>query len=177
MSIVAFGPNTLRLAGRCFDEVVLHTFFADETVVRCVETVRAAAEEAGRDPADVRVWSCLATVGDHLPYEDRLMKMVGRLATYLQIYGDLLVRTNRWDPAALQRFRGSPVVAGRRGAIDAGASDRGARAPGGGDPRGVARARAPPARPSSALKRCSVSSTWAVTASSCTAPPPRSWSR
>ena len=122
MSIVAFGPNTLRLAGRCFDEVVLHTFFADETVVRCVETVRAAAEEAGRDPADVRVWSCLATVGDHLPYGDRLMKMVGRLATYLQIYGDLLVRTNRWDPAALQRFQGSPVMAGRRGAIDAGAS-------------------------------------------------------
>ena len=102
--------------------MVLHTFFADETVVRCVETVRAAAEEAGRDPADVRVWSCLATVGDHLPYEARLMKMVGRLATYVQIYGDLLVRTNRWDPAALQRFQGSPVMAGRRGAIDAGAS-------------------------------------------------------
>ena len=34
-----------------------------------------------------------------------MMKMVGRLATYLQVYGDLMVRTNRWDPAALQRFR------------------------------------------------------------------------
>ena len=62
MSIVAFGPNTLGLAGRCFDEVVLHTFFADETVVRCTETVRAAAEQAGRDPAEVRV-VCLP-VGD-----------------------------------------------------------------------------------------------------------------
>ena len=122
MSIAGFGPNTLKLAGRCFDEVVLHTFFADETVVRCTETVRAAAEQAGRDPAEVRVWSCLATVGDHVTYEARMMKMVGRLATYLQAYGDLMVRTNRWDPAALQRFRESPPMAGRRGAVDAGAS-------------------------------------------------------
>ena len=122
MSLAAFGENTLKLAGRCFDEVILHTYFTDETVVRCVETVRAAAEQAGRDPAGVRVWSCLATVGDHLPYEARLMKTVGRLATYLQGYGELLVNTNRWDLGGLQRFRESPVVAGYRGAIDAGAS-------------------------------------------------------
>ena len=32
------------------------------------------------------------------------------------------MRTNRWDAAALQRFRDSPVVTGRRGAIDAEAS-------------------------------------------------------
>ena len=122
MSLAAFGENTLRLAGRCFDEVVLHTYFADETVVRCVETVRSAAEQAGRDPAEVRVWSCLATVGDHLPYEARMMKTVGRLATYLQGYGELMVTTNRWELAALLRFRDSPPMAGRRGAIDAGAS-------------------------------------------------------
>ena len=122
MSLAAFGQNTLGLAGRCFDEVILHTYFTDETVVRCVEAVRSAAERAGRNPSDVRVWSCFATVGDHLPYEDRMMKTVGRLATYLQGYGELLVSTNRWDPAALQRFREHPVVAGHRGAIDAGAS-------------------------------------------------------
>ena len=29
MGIVAFGPETLQLAGRCFDEVVLHTYFTD----------------------------------------------------------------------------------------------------------------------------------------------------
>jgi alkanesulfonate monooxygenase SsuD/methylene tetrahydromethanopterin reductase-like flavin-dependent oxidoreductase (luciferase family) len=40
----------------------------------------------------------------------RLRKLVGRLATYLQAYGDLLVRTNRWDPAVLQRFRDDEVV-------------------------------------------------------------------
>jgi probable F420-dependent oxidoreductase len=110
MSIVALGPNTLALGGRAFDEVVLHTYFTDETTARCVQIVKRAAEQAGRDPASVRVWSCFATVGDHLPEDQRLMKTVGRLGTYLQGYGDLLVRTNGWDPAVLERFRSDEVV-------------------------------------------------------------------
>lgn len=110
LSIVAFGPNTLELGGRCFDEVVLHTYFTDETTQRCVRAVKDAAERAGRDPADVRVWSCFATIGDHIPQDKRLMKTVGRLGTYLQGYGDLLVRTNGWDPAVLERFRADAVV-------------------------------------------------------------------
>ena len=114
MSLSCFGENSLRLGGRCFDEVILHTFFPDETVVRCVETVKSAAEQAGRDPDDVLVWSCLATVSDEVPYEKRLMKTVGRLASYLQGYGDLLVRTNRWDPAALEPFLADEVVAKHR---------------------------------------------------------------
>ena len=36
MTLTAFGPNSLALAGRCFDAVVLHTFFTDETTARCV---------------------------------------------------------------------------------------------------------------------------------------------
>ena len=63
MGIVAFGDNTLELAGRCFDEVVLHTFFTDETTAHCVQTVKRAAEKAGRNPDDVKVWSCYATIG------------------------------------------------------------------------------------------------------------------
>src|SRR5688500_13300853 len=58
MGLVAFGPNTLELAGRSFDEVVLHTYFTDEATTRCVATVKAAAEQAGRDPDSVKVWSC-----------------------------------------------------------------------------------------------------------------------
>ena len=118
LGLVAFGPNSLALGGRAFDQVVLHTFFTDETTVRCVETVKRAAETAGRDPAAVQVWSCFATIGDHLPEPVRLKKTVGRMATYLQAYGDLLVRTNDWDPAVLERFRADPLVAGFAGALD-----------------------------------------------------------
>jgi probable F420-dependent oxidoreductase len=118
LGLVAFGPNSLALGGRAFDQVVLHTFFTDETTVRCVNTVKAAAARAGRDPSAVEVWSCFATIGDHLPEAVRLKKTVGRMATYLQAYGDLLVRTNDWDPDVLARFRADPLVAGFAGALD-----------------------------------------------------------
>ena len=52
----------------------------------------------------IRIWSVLATVGDHIAEDVRLKKTVGRLATYLQAYGDVLVRVNRWDPDVLARF-------------------------------------------------------------------------
>jgi 5,10-methylenetetrahydromethanopterin reductase len=119
MTFTAFIRPSLELGGRVFDAVVLHTFFTDETTARSVQTVKRAAEQAGRDPAKVRVWSCFATVGDHLPPPVQLKKTVGRMATYLQGYGDLLVRTNRWDPTVLQRFRDDDFVRGFRGALDA----------------------------------------------------------
>jgi probable F420-dependent oxidoreductase len=118
LAMTAFGPNSLALGGRAFDAVVLHTFFTDETLARCVETVKGSAEQAGRDPASVTVWSCFATIGDHLPEPLRQRKTVGRLATYLQGYGDLLVETNHWDPAVLERFRADEVVKSVPGAID-----------------------------------------------------------
>jgi alkanesulfonate monooxygenase SsuD/methylene tetrahydromethanopterin reductase-like flavin-dependent oxidoreductase (luciferase family) len=83
-----------------------------------VRTVKDAAEQAGRNPDAVRVWSCFATIGDHLPAPLRMKKSVGRLATYLQGYGDLLVSVNRWDPAVLDRFRADSVVQSVPGAID-----------------------------------------------------------
>ena len=118
MSLVAIGPESLKLAGRCFDEVILHTFFTDPTTERCVRIVKTAAEQAGRDPDEVRVWSCFATIGDHIPEQLRIKKSVGRLATYLQGYGDLMINTNGWDPAVLERFRADPVVQSVPGAID-----------------------------------------------------------
>lgn len=118
LALVAFGPNSLALGGRAFDDVILHTFFTDETLARCVQTVKTAAEQAGRDPGDVRVWSCLATVGDHIAEPLRLKKTVGRMATYLQAYGDLMVRTNEWDPEVLAGFRADEMVRTFTDAID-----------------------------------------------------------
>jgi len=119
VNLVAFGPNSLALGGRAFDAVVLHTFFHDDTTARAVQQVKQAAQEAGRDPDSVRVWSRLATIGDHLPEPVRLEKTVGRMATYLQAYGDLLAKTNDWDPAVVRRFRDDELVKSFRGAIDA----------------------------------------------------------
>jgi len=116
--LVAFGPQSLALAGRAFDAVVLHTFFTDETTARAVATVRRAAEEAGRDPASVRIWSCFATIPSSLDEQVVAKRTVGRLATYLQGYGDLLVRTNGWDPGALARLRADELFATFPGAID-----------------------------------------------------------
>ena len=114
----AFGPNSLGLAGRSFDGVILHTFFTDETLERCVATVKRSAEQAGRDPDKVRVWSCFATIGDHLDYPLRLKKTVGRMATYLQAYGDLLVNTNNWDHSVLKKFKEHKFVREFKGSFD-----------------------------------------------------------
>lgn len=117
--LMAIGEKTLELAGRIADGVVLHTFFSDETLARAVTTVRTSAEQAGRDPGSVRIWSVLATVEDSIDEELRLRKLVGRLATYLQGYGAALVTANGWDPADLERFRNDPLVQGYPGAFDA----------------------------------------------------------
>ena len=117
--ITAFGPRTLRLAARAYDAVVLHTFFTDETTKRCVDTVREECERIGRDPAEVRIWSCYATIcTDGMPEDVILRKTVGRLAGYMQGYAELLVRTNGWDEAPIAAFRSSEVVRSIRGAID-----------------------------------------------------------
>ena len=117
--VMAIGERTLKWAGKVADGVVLHTFLTDETLARSVRTVRQGAEEAGRDPASVRVWAVLATVEESIPEELRLRKLVGRLATYLQGYGQVLVAANGWDAADLQRFRDDPLVQGYPGAFDA----------------------------------------------------------
>ena len=117
--LTAIGERTLEFAGSLADGVILHTFFADDALERSVAAVRRGAEQAGRDPGSIRIWSVLATVGDHLDEELRLKKLVGRLATYLQGYGDLLVSVNNWDPQVLVKFRADDVVGSIGGAIDA----------------------------------------------------------
>jgi probable F420-dependent oxidoreductase len=112
------GFKTMRWAGRVMDGVILHTFVTDDALARCVAEVRRGAEEAGRDPAAVRVWAVLATL--HEPDRERLLRGVtGRMATYLQVYGDALAAMNGWDPAPLDRFRADEVVRSISGAIDA----------------------------------------------------------
>ncbi|CAN7533114.1 TIGR03857 family LLM class F420-dependent oxidoreductase [Phenylobacterium sp. LjRoot219] len=120
--LAALGPRTLEFAGRVMDGVILHTFFSEAAVRAAVAAVRRGAEQAGRDPDSVRVWSVLAVVPDEVPEELRLRKLVGRLGSYLRGYGDLLVQANAWEPEVLARFRADEFVRSFRGAIDGHAS-------------------------------------------------------
>jgi probable F420-dependent oxidoreductase len=124
IGLVGLGPATLDLAGRAADLVVLHPFFSDDAVCRCVARIRGAAERAGRDPGSVQVWACPPVVPDPVDDEARLRRVVARLATYLQMYGDLMVKVNDWDPAVLKRFREDPVVSQLAGFADAVATPR-----------------------------------------------------
>lgn len=124
IGLVAVGPKTMELAGEIADFVVLHTFFSDEATTASVAAVRRGAERAGRDPNSLRIWACLATVRDSLSAEDQLRRGVGRLATYLQAYPDVLVSANGWDRAVWDRIRQSELFtdAATAGPIDASAS-------------------------------------------------------
>ncbi len=117
--LVTMSPKTLALAGRIADGVVLHTFLTDETTRAAVQIVRDAAAGAGRDLSTIRIWSVVATVPDHLDDDDRLRRLYGRLATYLQGYPDVLVRANRWHTADLDEVRATAAFTGARGPIDA----------------------------------------------------------
>ncbi len=119
LMFVGFGPKSLQFAGGLFDGVILHTFLSDEALTRAVALVREGAEQAGRDPDSVKVWSVLATAceADEATY---LKYIVARMATYLQAphYGELLVDINGWDRSVLERFRADPIVSTMPGGID-----------------------------------------------------------
>lgn len=64
--VAGYGPKALRCAGRVADGVILQ--FADPALIQwCLGFVRQGAEEAGRDPATLRVMSATAVwVSDDL---------------------------------------------------------------------------------------------------------------
>ena len=148
------GPTRSRSPAGLLDMVVLHTFFTDETTARAVRHRAPGGRGGGPRPrrrcASGRASPPSATTS---PTTLRLKKTVGRLATYLQGYGDLMVRTNGWDPAVLERFRADAVVQSVRRGHRPGRHHRPARAHrhaaarrvAGAGGHGHARARAPSA--------------------------------
>jgi len=120
---VGFGARSLRFAGAHFDGVHLHTFITDAGLQRAKALVQEGAADAGRDPDAVQVFSVYATALEP-SREDRLRKLVARMATYMQApaYAEMLVALNGWDPEVLAAFRASPVVANMPGGIDSVAS-------------------------------------------------------
>jgi 5,10-methylenetetrahydromethanopterin reductase len=60
--IAAGGPRTLRMAGRVADGVFLRVGRHPDNLVHAVSQVRAGAEQAGREPDDVRIGLIFHTV-------------------------------------------------------------------------------------------------------------------
>ena len=154
LGLVAFGPNTLALAGpRVRHGGAAHVLHRRDDDAR-------RRRRCGRRPSRPgatrrRCGSGRATrrSATRIPDDLRLKKTVGRLATYLQGYGDLLVRTNGWDPAVLARFRADAVVQSVPGAIDGVADTADARAHRHAPPRRVAGAGGQRAAPRRAPQR------------------------
>ena len=60
--------------------------------------MRAAAEQAGKDPASVRVYATVVTAAD-LPEREETEMVGSRAVTYFQIpgFGEVLAGANNWD--------------------------------------------------------------------------------
>jgi len=100
------GGKTLKWAGRIADGVVFNSLWTVDAVERSAKLVRQGAEEAGRDPASVRIWTILVTACD-VPEEQMLRTVIRRMNTYILFPGmfDAISDANGWDRAEAQRLR------------------------------------------------------------------------
>ena len=116
---VGFGPKSLRFAGQHFDGVHLHTFVTDHGLRRAKQFIQEGAEQAGKNPGDIKLHSVFATALN-LSEEDYLKKLVARMATYMQApgYVEMLIKLNEWDPEVLTAFRANELVKSIAGGID-----------------------------------------------------------
>lgn len=116
---VGFGPKSLRFAGQHFDGVHLHTFVTDHGLRRAKQFIQEGAEQAGKNPGDIKLHSVFATALN-LSEEDYLKKLVARMATYMQApgYVEMLIKLNEWDPEVLTAFRANVLVKSIAGGID-----------------------------------------------------------
>lgn len=108
--LAGVGPNTLDLAGRAYDGVMLHPLLTPEAVGRAVARVRAAAVRAGRDPEAIAVHATVIVAADRDPSE-----LVGaRGLGYLLVggLGEALVDANQWPVDELARIRDHPRFRG-----------------------------------------------------------------
>ena len=108
------GPRGLALAGRVFDGAILHPFLTPAAVKASVGVVRQAAEDAGRDPAALRVVSTLVAAPD-VSNARADVAVRARAISYFQVrgLGEQLVEWNGWDPAVLDAIRNHPTLAGK----------------------------------------------------------------
>ena len=100
------GDRTCYWAGKHCDAVVYNSLWTSAAVEHSTRLVRQGAEDAGRDPAQVRVWT-IGVAACELSEEDSLNIIVRRLNTYLAL-GKLfenVCKANHWDTGVLDQVR------------------------------------------------------------------------
>ncbi len=102
----AVGFKNCEWAGKFADAVLLNTFWTKEATEEGVRIVRRSAEQAGRDPARIKVWAILAAACE-VPEELELNYIIRRLNTYLFFprQWDATCKINNWDPKVADRLR------------------------------------------------------------------------
>jgi probable F420-dependent oxidoreductase len=110
--LAAVGPQTLALAGRSFDGVMLHPFLTPDAVHASVGIVRDAAESAGRDGAALRCYATVVVAPDRSA-ADVALAVAARAAGYLHLrgLGDANAAANHWSTDDLARYRAQPALA------------------------------------------------------------------
>ncbi len=104
--LAAIGPKTVALAGKAFDGVLLHPFITPQGVATSRAIAHAAAEQAGRDPAQVKIIAQVVMSPDMT--QAQIDKAVfSRFGAYMAFpgIGDLISTANGWDPAEVASFR------------------------------------------------------------------------
>lgn len=96
--LAAVGPKTLAVAGAHFDGVILHPFLTPEGVKRSAAIVHRAAEEAGRNPADVKIIAAVVVAPD-LTEAETNAAVYSRAATYFvhRVMATPILEANGWD--------------------------------------------------------------------------------
>ncbi|MCU1359311.1 MAG: putative Coenzyme F420-dependent N(10)-methylenetetrahydromethanopterin reductase [Ilumatobacteraceae bacterium] len=112
LMIAAIGPKTLALAGSHFDAVLLHPFLTPEAVTRSAALVRQSAEQAGKDPASVKVYHQIVIAPDLSP-EATDEAVYKRAAAYFAHpgFGEPILAANGFDVARLTEYRAAADLA------------------------------------------------------------------
>ena len=118
--MAAMGDRTCEWAGRFCDGVVFNSLWSPAAIARSSALVRRGAEQAGRDPLSVRIWTIQVTACE-TSEEDELNYIIRRMNTYI-LYPPMfrtICEQNGWDPAVADTLRAT--LAG----IDAGSEKGG----------------------------------------------------
>jgi len=104
--MAAMGDKTCQWAGRHCDGVVFNSLWTQGAVARSVSHVRRGAEEAGRDPSSIRIWTIQVTACE-VSEEDVLNFIVRRMNTYVLFppMMEAVCRANVWDIKVADRIR------------------------------------------------------------------------